>query len=91
MWESIETEIIQKNLTYQIDLAKGGDYGIDETLHRFGLPFFIEIIVGLIILIRSALKWMIISGASRSLQSRYLWFAIYVTIYLLFTEIHYTV
>lgn len=72
-------------------IAKGGDYGIAETLHRFGLPFFIAIIAGLLRLIRHALKQMRISGASRSLQSCYLWFAVCITIYLLFTEIHYTV
>lgn len=71
--------------------AKGGDYGIAETLHRFGLPFFIAIIVGLISLIRRALKLIRINGASRNLQSCYLWFAVCVTVYLFCTEIHYSV
>ena len=72
-------------------VGKGGDYGIVETLYRFGLPFFIAIIVGLISLSRRALKQMRINGASRNLQSCYLWFAVCVTVYLFSTEIHYSV
>ena len=72
-------------------IAKGGDYGIAETLHRFGLPFFIVIVASLIKLILRALKQMRASGTSRIPQSSYLWFAVCVIIYLSFTEIHYTV
>ena len=72
-------------------IAKGGDYGIAETLHRFGLPFFIVIVASLIKLILRALKQMRASGTSRIPQSSYLWFAVCVTINLSFTELHYTV
>jgi hypothetical protein len=35
-------------------LPKGGDFGITETIAHFGLPFYFAIIVGCIILIKSA-------------------------------------
>ena len=71
--------------------AKGGDLGIVETLRRFGLPFFLAIIMGLISLIHRAARQISLAGGDPRMGSRYLWFAICVTIYLLFTEIHYTV
>ena len=71
--------------------AKGGDIGIAETLHRFGLPFFLAVFIGLISLIRRALKQIRFIAPNNAAHTRYLWFAVCVTIYLLFTEIHYTV
>ncbi len=71
--------------------AKGGDYGIVETLHRFGLPLFLIIIIGLIMLIRRAFKQIEYRFHDSSPAISYLWFATSVIIYLLFTEIHYTV
>jgi len=70
---------------------KGGDYGIVETLHRFGLPMFFTIIIGLIMLIRRALKQIEYRLYDSAPEASYLWFATSVIIYLLFTEIHYTV
>jgi hypothetical protein len=70
---------------------KGGDYGIVETLHRFGLPMFFTIIIGLIMLIRRALKQIKYRLYDSAPEASYLWFATSVIIYLLFTEIHYTV
>jgi len=71
--------------------AKGGDYGLSETLHRFGLPFFLALMIGLIVLIRRAANQIFQADGSRSSASRYLFFALCVTIYLLFAEIHYTI
>ena len=71
--------------------AKGGDFGLSETLHRFGLPFFLAIIIGLIRLIRRAERQINFAGTDQTTAPRYLLFAVCVTIYLLFTEIHYTV
>lgn len=71
--------------------GKGSDYGLAETLHRFGLPFFLAIIIGLIRLIRRAERQINLAGTDQTTASRYLLFAVCVTIYLLFAEIHYTV
>lgn len=72
-------------------ISGGGDYGIIETLHRFGLPFFLAIIIGLMRLIRRALKQIERGVPDQSPATSYLLFAASVIIYLLFTEIHYTV
>lgn len=72
-------------------IPKGGDYGIADTLHRFGLPFFLAIIIGLISLVRRALKQITLMALDQFTGARYLWFSVCVTIYLLFTEIHYSV
>lgn len=71
--------------------SKGGDIGIADTLHRFGLPFFLAIIIGLISLVRRALKQIPLIVPDQFAGARYLWFAVCVTPYLLFTEIHYSV
>lgn len=71
--------------------GKGGDYGLAETLQRFGIPFFLAIIIGLIRLIRRAERQINLAGTDQTTASRYLFFAVCITIYLLFSEIHYTV
>lgn len=70
---------------------KGGDYGIVDTIYRFGLPFFLAIIFGLISLIRRSVRQMSLAGADQDTSSRYLWFAVCTTTYLLFSEIHYSI
>lgn len=78
------------SLEFQV-YQKGGDYGIVDTLYRFGLPFFLAIIFGLISLIRRSVRQMNLAGADQETSSRYLWFAVCTTAYLLFSEIHYTI
>jgi hypothetical protein len=70
---------------------KGGDYGIVETIRRFGLPMFFTIIIGLIMLIRHALKQIEYRLYDSSPEASYLWFATSVIIYISFNEIHYTI
>jgi len=70
---------------------KGGDYGIVDTLYRFGLPFFLAIIFGLISLIRRSVRQMSLAGTDQETSARYLWFAVCITVYLLFSELHYTI
>lgn len=72
-------------------MKKGGDYGIVETFHRFGIPFFVAIIFGLIGLVCRIIKKVKNVVPEQSLAMSYLSFgAIFVT-YLLFVEIHYSV
>jgi hypothetical protein len=72
-------------------MTKGGDYGIVETLHRFGLPFFVAIIFGLIKLVCRILKGVEDAVPEQSLAMSYLWFGASVVTYLLFTEVHYSI
>jgi len=69
---------------------KGGDYGIIDTLHRFGLLFFITIFVGLLTLIYRALKQIEFSNPDLLEKNTYLFFASSFTMYLLFIEVHYS-
>lgn len=72
-------------------ISKGGDYGIVETLHRFGLPMFLILIIGLITVICRAIR-QIEDRANNSLPAtNILWFAVSVIIYILFNEVHYTI
>lgn len=70
---------------------KGGDIGIADTLRRFGLPFFIAIIVGLFTLVLRAERQISGTPGGQTIGARCLWFAVCATIYLLFTEVHYSV
>ena len=72
-------------------MTKGGDYGIVETLHRFGLPFFVAIIYGLIKLVFRIFKQAENVVPEQLLVMSYLWFGASVVTYILFTEIHYSV
>jgi hypothetical protein len=72
-------------------MTKGGDYGIVETLHRFGIPFFVAIILGLIGLVCRILKKAENVVPEQSVVMSYLWFGAGVVTYLMFTEIHYSV
>jgi hypothetical protein len=72
-------------------LEKGGDYGFVETLHRLGLPLFFVIFIGIINLSRRSLQQIrsLIGYGNRNVH--YLQFASSVIIYILFTEIHYSI
>jgi len=70
--------------------AKGGDFGLVETLHRFGLPFFLIIFFGLIRLIFRSIK-KIHSNEIELVQKKYLWFAASVVSYIIFMEVHYSI
>lgn len=70
---------------------KGGDFGLADTLFRFGLPFFLTIVIGLTALVVRSIKQIGSRRIGRPMESRYLWFAVSVTIYLAFADIHYSV
>jgi hypothetical protein len=70
---------------------KGGDYGFIETMYRLGPPMFLIVFVGLLIIVRKALKKVFLSRFSENHHSDYLQFANSVIIYLIFSELHYTI
>ena len=70
---------------------KGGDFGIVETLYRFGLPFFLTVILGLSRLIYLTLKKINIPISKENNEANYLLFASSVTLYIFFSEIHYSI
>ena len=70
--------------------GKGGDFGIVETLHIFGLPFFLIIFIGLIRLIFSSIK-KINSNEIELMEKKYLWFAVSFVTYIIFSEVHYSI
>jgi hypothetical protein len=69
---------------------KGGDLGIVETLHRFGLPFFWIVFIGLIRLIFRSIK-KINRNEIGLAEKQYLWFAASIVSYIIFTEVHYSI
>jgi len=69
---------------------KGGDYGIIDTLHRFGLLFFITIFFGLLKLTYRAINQVEFSNPDLLKKNSYLLFASSFTMYILFIEIHYS-
>ena len=72
-------------------LPKGGDYGIVESLHRFGVPLFFTILIGLISLIRCALKQIYRKVSKQSPEGNYLWFAVSATLYIILADVHYSI
>ena len=68
----------------------GGDFGLVESLHHLGLPFFIASIIGLFKLIKSALKNTHSDLMVNNNWGNYLMFAVCVIIYLFVSSIHYT-
>ena len=78
-------------------LAKGSDFGVTESLAKFGLPFFLGIVFGLFGLIKSGLRQIKAAGGGQATgeagldHGRILQFAICVTLLVLIAEGHYTV
>ena len=71
--------------------TKGGDYGIIESLYRLGMPLFFAILIGLMSLIRHALKQMYYKMPNQSPGKSYLWFAASATLYIVLADIHYSI
>jgi hypothetical protein len=69
----------------------GGDYGIVDNITRLGFPFFLAILIGLSRIIMRAMKK--IDGITLHSYSEvnYLWFAITMTIYMIFADLHYSI
>jgi hypothetical protein len=78
-------------------LMKNGDIGFIESMAKFGLPFFLAIVFGLLGLIKSGLgqikvlRSVKVKGSVGLLPDRIIEFAICVTLLVLITEGHYTV
>jgi hypothetical protein len=78
-------------------MAKGGDTGFIESIAKFGLPFFLAIVFGLLGLIKSGLRQIKAGSGGKATggagldHSRILQFAICVILLVLITEGHYTV
>lgn len=83
--------LIGDGFSSSFGIPKGGDFGFSETLHRFGLPFFVILIAGLFSLIKRATQKLNYSYHEFILEMSQLRFAVCVIIYLLVTEIHYSV
>jgi hypothetical protein len=71
-------------------VEKGGDYGFIETLHRLGLPLFFVVFFGLISMIRRSIWQIQYLNRTKNRNARYLQFASFVIVYLIVSEIHYT-
>jgi len=72
-------------------IGKGNDYGLVETLYTLGLPLFIIILLGLTKLIIKTYQSLKILDFMGSYQARYLRFAMYTTLFIMFHEIHMSV
>ena len=78
------------SFSYGVDV--GGDFGIIETLYLLGLPLFILIVTGLFFLLAKYIK--LIGGLNRSRQfliMKECKFALSIIVYVLLTEIHYSI
>lgn len=78
-------------------LMKGGDIGFIESMAKFGLPFFLAIVFGLLGLIKSGLRQIKAMSSTKAegvvglFHGRILQFAICITLLIFITEAHYTV
>ena len=79
-------------------MLKGGDVGFVETLARFGLPYFLVVVFGLVKLIGAALRQIKATGGRGSRwwkgeldQGSVLQFAVGVTLLVMIDEGHYSV
>ncbi|MBF0341440.1 MAG: hypothetical protein HQL95_10835 [Magnetococcales bacterium] len=72
-------------------VIKGGDYGCVETLHRFGLPFYVAIQYGLFRMIYHAVRQCYVECRINPWSNPWLWFATASIFYILLTESHYSI
>ena len=78
-------------------MPKGGDNGAIESLAKFGMPFFLTIVFGLLRLIKNGLRQIRAMSGGQAIgtagieHGKILQFAICVTLLVLITEGHYTV
>jgi len=72
-------------------VIKGGDFGVVESLHRFGLPFFILVLGGIFVILTRALNLINSKSVSGNLEYEIILFATSIVTYLLCSEIHYSI
>jgi len=70
---------------------KGGDWGLAETLHRFGLPLFTIVLVGLYRTLKLFFKHSNMFFYKNQITHRHMLFSVSVVIYSVVASIHYTV
>jgi len=70
--------------------ADGGDFGLVETMHHMGLPFFIACTIGLFSLVKTSLMNVELNLEMNSYRYNILYFSACVILYLFITSIHYT-
>lgn len=78
-------------------MTKGGDIGFVESMAKFGMPFFIFIVIGLVRLVDKSLRKiraLKISGSSNTVgmdRINLLQFAVSFTVMIFISELHYTI
>lgn len=72
-------------------LNKGGDYGIIETLYRFGIIFFIYTIWGFMYVIKYLFRAINSYTSPNSPQKQYLKFSVSILIYIFISEFHFSI
>jgi hypothetical protein len=72
-------------------IGKGGDYGLAETLHRLGLPFFIFSIYGMFTLIIKANVSFNHYRKTNNPNGDYLYFSMCSSFFIMFHEVHMSV
>jgi len=70
---------------------KGGDYGLVESLHRFGPTMFFFIYAGLFSLIFKARKYFKKIYSSPHSYINYFWFSVCILLYIVISELHYSI
>jgi len=71
-------------------ILKGSDWGLSETLHRFGLPFFLIVVFGLFKLIISSINRIQYFCSKSDRVNGLLIFSLNTILYCIITSIHYT-
>ena len=69
-------------------IHKGGDYGIVETLYKFGVFLFLLFIIGFYFLITKSLRFL---AFSRKGEKHQLYFSVVSIIYIIFNDVHYSI
>ncbi len=78
--------LIGDGFTVNFGLNKGGDYGIVETLYRFGIPFFLLFIIAIFRLIYFLFNSLYINGNNKIIK-----FCALILVYVLISELHYSI
>jgi hypothetical protein len=71
-------------------IPKGGDWGLAESMHRFGLPFFLILVFGFFKLIISSIKRIKYFCSNTDYDNGILIFSLNTILYCIITSIHYT-
>jgi hypothetical protein len=78
--------LIGDGFSTNFGLNKGGDYGIVESIYRFGIPFFFIFFISIFRLVFSLFSKMNNNGNNNITK-----FCTFVLVYILFSEFHYSI